>query len=37
MIDTYDINKDNVYIAASGDDKVCMQKLNGVIGLGVWF
>jgi len=37
MIDTYDMNKDNAYINASGDDKLYAQKLNGVIGLGVWF
>jgi len=37
VIDTYNINKDNLYIKASGDDKLYNQKLNGLIGLGVWF
>jgi len=37
MIDTYDINKENAYINLSGDDKLCCQKLNGTIGLGIWF
>ena len=27
----------NVFINAAGDDKLGMQKLNGVIGLGIWF
>jgi hypothetical protein len=27
----------NVYVDAAGDDKLYNQKLNGVIGLGVWF
>ena len=27
----------NVYIDAAGDDKVGVQKLNGCIGIGVWF
>jgi hypothetical protein len=31
------INKDNVYISAAGDDKLYNQKLNGCIGVGVWF
>ena len=31
------INKDNVFIKASGDEKLYNQKLNGVIGLGIWF
>ena len=31
------LNKDNAYIKASGDDKLYNQKLNGVIGLGIWF
>ena len=31
------IDKDNVFISAAGDDKVGCQKLNGCIGLGVWF
>ena len=31
------INKDNVYISGAGDDKLYNQKLNGCIGVGVWF
>ncbi len=32
------INKDNVVLwKASGDEKLCNQKLNGVIGFGFWF
>jgi len=31
------INKSNAYIKASGDDKLYNQKLNGVVGLGLWF
>lgn len=31
------INKENAYIKASGDNKVCQQQLNGCIGLGIWF
>lgn len=31
------INKDNVFVKASGDEKIACQKLNGVIGLGFWF
>lgn len=31
------VNKDNAYINAAGDDKLYLQKLNGVIGLGFWF
>ena len=27
----------NVFVNAAGDDKLYMQKLNGAIGLGVWF
>ena len=27
----------NVYVNAAGDDKIGWQKLNGCIGLGVWF
>lgn len=36
-INTDHINKYNAYISAAGDDKICKQKLNGCIGLGVWF
>ena len=31
------VNKDNAYIKGSGDEKLYNQKLNGVIGVGVWF
>ncbi len=27
----------NVFVKAAGDDKIGVQKLNGVIGLGIWF
>jgi hypothetical protein len=31
------INKDNVYINKAGEEKLYNQKLNGAIGVGVWF
>jgi len=31
------LNPYNVYIDAAGDDKLYNQKLNGCIGIGVWF
>ncbi len=31
------INKDNAYINAAGDFKLYEQKLNGLVGLGIWF
>lgn len=31
------LNKDNVYANTAGDEKIGVQRLNGVIGLGVWF
>lgn len=37
MLDCDGITKDNVYVNLAGDDKLYMQKLNGTIGLGVWF
>lgn len=37
MVDTYQIDKENVFIKASGDDKLYNQKLNGCIGVGFWF
>ena len=37
MLNTCGLNKDNVFVWAAGDDKLYMQKLNGTIGLGVWF
>lgn len=36
-INTNGINKTNAFIPAAGDDKLYQQKLNGCIGLGVWF
>lgn len=38
MLNTCNINKDNVVITnAAGDDKLYNQKLNGAIGVSVWF
>lgn len=31
------IDKDNVFVNAAGDEKLCVQRLNGTVGLGVWF
>lgn len=31
------INKENAYINGTGDEKIGEQRLNGCIGLGVWF
>ena len=31
------IDNSNVYVNAAGDEKICVQKLNGTIGLGIWF
>lgn len=31
------IDKGNAYIAGTGDEKIGEQRLNGCIGLGVWF
>lgn len=36
-VNTYKIDKDNVFIKGSGDDKLCQQRLNGCIGVGIWF
>ncbi len=36
-INTYKIDKDNVFINGAGDDKLYQQRLNGCIGVGVWF
>lgn len=36
-INTDHINKSNAYISAAGDNKLYLQKLNGCIGLGIWF
>lgn len=37
MLNPDGINKENAYINAAGDEKLYTQKLNGCIGLGVWF
>ncbi|MCR5051052.1 MAG: hypothetical protein K6A36_08225 [Paludibacteraceae bacterium] len=31
------LDKTNVFVNAAGDDKLYSQKLNGTIGLGIWF
>lgn len=31
------INRHNVYIPSAGDSKLYKQKLNGLLGLGIWF
>lgn len=31
------VNRLNAFVSAAGDDKIGVQKLNGCIGLGVWF
>lgn len=36
MLNTYDLNKDNVFIKSISGEKT-NQKLNGCIGMGVWF
>ena len=36
-INTDKINKTNIFVWEAGDDKLYLQKLNGCIGLGVWF
>lgn len=36
-INTYGINKNNAFIWEAGDYKLYQQRLNGCIGLGVWF
>ncbi len=37
-VNFYDINKDNLWINTSGEDKIgSYQKLNGSIGLSFWF
>lgn len=37
MLNTDGINKTNVFVWAAGDDKLYKQRLNGNIGLGIWF
>ena len=31
------VNRYNAFVNAAGDEKLCIQRLNGTIGLGVWF
>ena len=31
------VNDDNAFVKASGDNKLGVQKLNGTIGVGIWF
>jgi len=37
MLNTCGLTKKTVFSWAAGDDKINMQKLNGAIGLGLWF
>ena len=37
MLNICNLNKDYVYVNAAGDDKLYVQKLNGAIGMSVWF
>lgn len=36
-LDTHQLNKDNIFIKAETGEKMYGQKLNGCIGLGIWF
>lgn len=36
-LNTYGLKKENIFIWQAGDDKLYKQRLNGCIGLGVWF
>lgn len=36
-LNTDNLNRSNVFVRGAGDDKLYQQKLNGCIGLGVWF
>lgn len=36
-INPYNLNKENCFIWEAGDAKLYKQKLNGTIGLGIWF
>lgn len=36
-LNTFGLNKDNIFIWEAGDLKLYKQRLNGCIGLGVWF
>ena len=37
MIDTHQLSKENAFIKANTGEKLYGQKLNGCIGLGIWF
>lgn len=37
MLNTNGINRTNVFVWAAGDEKLYKPKLNGCIGLGLWF
>ena len=37
MLDTHLLSKENVFIPANTEEKLYGQKLNGCIGLGIWF
>jgi hypothetical protein len=37
MINTCNLNKNTAFVNAAGDDKLYIQKLNGAIGMSVWF
>ena len=37
MLNTCNLNKETVIVHAAGDDKLYVQKLNGAIGMSVWF
>ena len=37
MLNTCGLNSKSVFSWGAGDDKINMQKLNGAIGLGLWF
>lgn len=37
MINPNGLNKETAYISAAGDEKLYKQKMNGAVGLGVWF
>lgn len=37
MLNPDGINSENVYISKGGDEKLYNQKLNGCIGVGIWF
>ncbi|MBO5553341.1 MAG: hypothetical protein J5937_03990 [Paludibacteraceae bacterium] len=36
-INPYNLNKENAFVWKAGDDKLYQQKVNGTIGVGIWF